>query len=170
MLPGDAGYHELRLNYQELVERDLVGPELEGLQDWGGKLVGAVCRIAALIHCWYHPLDAADYPIGRESFARASALGDFFAASARRAYNLLGYNVKYSLAQYVWTKLLESDRLSLTRNELHAICRGRCPVSDILDTPLRLLENAGYIRLDTHRPKRGRPRGVIEVNPLVKIA
>ena len=170
VLPGDAGYHELRLNYQELVEHDLVSPELEGLQDWGGKLVGAVCRIAALIHCWYHPLDAADYPIGRESFARAAALGDFFAASARRAYNLLGYNAKYNLAHYVWTKLLESDRLSLTHNELHAICRGKCPVSNILDAPLRLLESAGYIRLDTHRPKRGRPSGVIEVNPLVKIA
>ena len=35
VLPGDAGYHELRLNYQELVEHDLVGPELGGFTGLG---------------------------------------------------------------------------------------------------------------------------------------
>lgn len=169
ILRGDAEFNQLRINYQQAVEAELGGASLEAIRDWGGKLVGAVLRIAALFHCWYHPLDAAAHPIPASTLQQAMSIGDFFASSARRAYNVLEYSGKYNLAHYVLDKLRGCEDLTITRSELLHLCRRRCAVSEMLKEPLSLLEEAGYLRLERKRDVPHRPALTVQLNPLAKL-
>lgn len=67
-----AEARKLQVEYMDIVERRLDG-EWEHLRDWAGKLVGAMVRIAALIHA--SEVDApSEAPIGPETSRRQSRL------------------------------------------------------------------------------------------------
>ena len=168
VLHGDAEFNALRAQYQDGVERELLGEGLEEIRDWGGKLVGAVCRTAALFHCWQYPEDAGARPLGREELQRAIMLGDYLSASARRAYGVLNAGGVYNAAAYVWDKLHGSGKLCLSRSELRDLCRGRYNYSRDLKRPLAVLEELGYVRCISEFTST-RPRMVIQVNPLTRL-
>ena len=74
----------LRSEHQELIEARL-GRDWEDMRDWGGKLVGAVCRIAAILHCGVvsQPLSV---PISPETMEAAISVGEFLGSHAQAAF------------------------------------------------------------------------------------
>ena len=167
MLRGDSEFNKLRAMYQSEVERK-VNDEFASITDWMSKHVGAMCRIAALYHCWEHPEDAAEIPIPGETLALALGNADFYIESALRAYTSGKVDGVLYNAKYIWRRICDSDLCVLSRCELYNLCRGRFTYSSELDKPLEFLEKLGYIRLSKVKTT-GRPRWLIDVNPLTRL-
>jgi hypothetical protein len=93
--------------FEEEVEAMLrPGGDLEGLEDWGGKLVGQMLRLAGVLH-----VASADGPppgsIGAKTVGQAVRLARAFIPHAHAAHDLLGAREGVRLARYVWKRLRE---------------------------------------------------------------
>ena len=89
------------------------GGEFEGMKDWGGKLAGAVARIAGLFH-----LVTYDRPegvkISSETMGQAVYMGALLTEHAKAAYALMGADETIERARSVleWIKRKSVDRFS----------------------------------------------------------
>lgn len=166
VLRFSEGASSLRSAYQWKVEKKL-GGEWADMTDWAGKLTGAVCRIAALIHCGMFPEDPAKTPVTDAAFLCASKIGDFLAAHAEAAYGLMGASSAETDAQYILKRI--TGRESVTRSELVNLCRGRFKRVGELADGLAILEERSYIRTEEREVGyRNRKELVYAVNPALR--
>jgi hypothetical protein len=146
--------------------------DLAHIADWAAKLVGAVARIAGLLHLAARLRDGWALPVNEATITDAIAIGRYLTDHALATFDLMGGadptldDARYLLA---W---IERNRVSsFTRRDLMvALPRGRFAKVDALDPPLTLLVDHGYIR-PLPPPERpagpGRPPSpAFEVNPL----
>ncbi len=88
LIPFDGEARAARVEYQGDVERSYLDPDgLLPIQDWGGKLVGLVCRLAGLLALLESPTEPR---IDLGTFDRAVKIGAYFQAHARAAFGLMG--------------------------------------------------------------------------------
>ena len=80
---------EIRKEYQGYIEKKL-GDEWECMRDWGGKITGAMVRIAALMHAAEVQGNPAETPISPEVMAGATSIAEFLSAHAVVAYQIMG--------------------------------------------------------------------------------
>ena len=158
---------KLRESYQEYIENKL-GDGWESLRDWGGKLVGAMVRIAALIHAAEIQGDPTLMPISVDTVGAAINIAEFLSTHAEAAYQVMGGDPEIANAQYVWRRLENSGKDEISKRDLFRLCRGRFKRADEIDAPLRVLTEYGYVRIEvTERDGAGRKASpVITVNPL----
>ena len=146
-------------------ERFLAG-EGQAISDWAAKYIGAILRIAGIIHV-VEPLEPGT-EIQVQTVERAIAIGRYFLAHSQYAYSMMGTDLTIKKARFVLTKLYRGKIGSIKRSELLRMCRGRFfrKVEDILPT-LELLEGHNYIRLEEPvRGLQGRPPDwKVVVNP-----
>jgi len=94
-------------DFEEEIERALrpEGP-LDGLKDWGNKLVGQTLRIAGLLHV----AETGDLNtrISADTMRRAIRIGKALIPHARVAYGLLNANEKVRLSRYVLRRICEN--------------------------------------------------------------
>lgn len=159
------------LAIEEAVEPRLApGGQWAHVIDWGSKYVGAVVRLAALLHLAGNR-DGWGTPIHAGTIDRAAELGDYFAAHALAAFEDMGTDPVVDDARAVldWIERHQPDQFS--RRELFTgVSRGRFRKVAQLDAPLNLLEQHGHIRaLPQPEPAgRGRPPApVYIVNPAI---
>ena len=82
-------------SYQEKIEINLrKNGELHGISNWGGKLAGAVARMAALFHAALPPNSPDSIPISQETMLNAIKIGDYYQAHAIAAYDLYAQNTQ----------------------------------------------------------------------------
>jgi len=136
---------KVRQDYQAHIERKL-GDEWEYMQDWGGKLVGATVRIAALFHAAAVPGNAADVPISGDTMAEAVKMAEFLGPHAEAAYQLMGASEDQDGAKYLLKRLLAQGKESVSRTELIRACRGKFQKAEDMDPALKILMDRGYIR------------------------
>lgn len=151
---------DLRREYQYIVEERL-GNEWKEMQDWGGKLVGTMVRIAALLHLAEHPVTE---PISEKTMLAAMELADFYATHAQAVYKIMSENKVIADAKYVWKRLSESGADSMSKRDLLRLCHGKFEKADDLDQALETLGQMNYIKIDT-QTTGGRPSKKIYVNP-----
>jgi replicative DNA helicase len=135
------------------------GADLHHMTDWGGKLIGATVRIAALLHLaqhfrtggWQHPIDA-------DTFDAARQLGDYFTAHAQAAYDTIGAGpaVNNARALLDWAHRTHTTRFT-TRDAMRGLKQRFSRATD-LDPALRVLEAHGWIRRLPIPPTSGRGR------------
>ena len=156
---------EVISDYFRTHERFLV-EEGQMISDWASKYIGAVLRIAGLLHV--ADADPGDWVIQPETMCRAIGIGCYFLAHSNYAYSMMGTDLGVKKASYVLTKLKKNKVQEVKRSELLRMCRGKFfkKVEDILPT-LELLEGHHYIRLEEQvRTTPGRPPDVVvKVNP-----
>lgn len=158
-------------DYFRVHERFLV-EEGQMISDWASKYIGAVLRIAGLLHVADAGLgdDARpdDRVIQPETMCRAIGIGCYFLAHSNYAYSMMGTDLGVKKASYVLTKLKKNKVREVKRSELLRMCRGKFfkKLEDILPT-LELLDSHHYIRLEEQvRTTPGRPPDVVvKVNP-----
>ncbi len=152
-----------RRNYQSHIE-NLLGNKWESMRDWGGKLVGAMVRIAALLHCAQADGDPTQTEISVETMGAAIDIAEVLGAHAAMAYEIMGADPDIADAQYILKRINGMD--SINRTELYKLCRGRFKLSAAMDAPISILIDRGYIR---ERKQdigyRGRAQIIYEVNP-----
>ncbi|GAA1092127.1 YfjI family protein [Kitasatospora arboriphila] len=150
------------LTHQRRTEAALrPGGPLAHIDTWAGKLDGAVCRIAGLLHLATHPTDGWTRPITADTLTAACRIGDYFTAHALAVFDAMGSDAALAKARTALAWLAANPRDSISRRELfNALPRADFPTVADLDPALALLEDHGWIR-QTEAPKRtgrgGRP-------------
>lgn len=159
--PEADGFREMM---QRQIESRLIG-DLESFQDWAGKLMGALLRIAGLFHAATVEGDPTEIPLSGECAGRAFVFGDYLIAHAKAAYQSMGGDGVDADARYILKHL--TDVQEITKRNLYQACRGRFKRVDDMDPGLSILEERGYIRIEAvERDGPGRPSIRILVNPL----
>lgn len=156
---------DLMDDYFQEHEKFLVG-EGQEISDWASKYIGAVLRIAGLLHCADLEDDKAEVTVS--TMSKAIQIGKYFLAHSTYAYSMMGTDLSIQKAKFVLAKLKKKNVSVIKRSELFQMCRGKFfkKTEEIFPT-LELLEGHVYIRLEEpERQSVGRPDDVkIIVNP-----
>lgn len=148
-------------------ERFLAG-EGQAISDWASKYIGAVLRIAGLLHG--AEMGDGEREISVATMNRAIQIGKYFLAHSSYAYSMMGTDLSIQKAKFVLAKLKKKNIAIIKRSELFQMCRGKFfkKTEEIFPT-LELLEAHGYLRMEEpERQSVGRPADVkIFVNPAV---
>lgn len=139
------------------------------ISDWAAKYIGAVLRIAGLLHVSEHGENDPEIP--EDVMKRAILIGSYFLAHSSYAYSMMGNDLSIKKALFVLGRIKRERITSIKRWELAKLCRGKFfKDSDGIQSTLELLESYGYIRIET-APEEQRPGRksdmVIRVNPEV---
>ncbi|MGW1374770.1 DUF3987 domain-containing protein [Streptomyces sp. NPDC002446] len=150
------------LGYRKIVVQAIepqLRPEgvLAHIDDWAGKCVGAVARIAGLLHLadratgrWGEPIEAA-------TVERATAIGEYYTAHALAAFDLMETNTESEKAQLVLDWIRRTKVTSFKAHELVTARRRAFPTVSSTAPALKLLEEHGYLR--SVQPARNGSRG-----------
>ena len=146
----------LRAFYQELEPR--LADDLEAIGDWAGKLMGAILRVAGVLHVIQH-LDTAAYKsITPETLQDAIKIGKYFLEHSKAAYKLMGADKTMADAQFIIKKLAKRTTMTVNRRDLYRMCRPRFDNPDAMAAALALLEEYFYLaEVTTEYSGMGKP-------------
>ncbi|CAM3748322.1 DUF3987 domain-containing protein [Nocardiopsis rhodophaea] len=129
------------------------------IRDWGGKFVGAIVRIAALLHLAEHLTDGWGQPISLATVKAAEEIGEFYAAHALAVFGLMGADPVHATARKIFDWLAAHPRRQLSHRDLFTAVRTKqIAKSSDLEAPLELLTDLGWIRPLPPPEKKGRGR------------
>lgn len=145
--------------YQVKVEKDLrPGEALFDMQDWGGKLVGAVIRIAALLHIADYAMSQEIFPLGlpESTLARAIEIGAYLSAHARAAFSEMGSDKAMDDARFILEWVRRRGEREISLRDLHRYHARRFLKSEDMTPALMLLRGRNYLEeiLPTAEEKR----------------
>ena len=153
----------------EDVERSLGNPEEMGAYaEWGSKFVGAVLRIAGILHAAQEPgtMTRLLEPINRETLLSALRIGDFFNEHAKAAFSMMDSDSTVDSAEFIlkWLKGREIRRIQ--KKDLFRNLRSRFHKASAMEEPLKMLIEYGWLR-ESKEPAEGthKPKTFYEVNP-----
>lgn len=146
--------------------------DLGWMNDWAGKLSGAVLRIAGILHLVEH----ADHPspwdlaIADTTITSAMVLGEYLIEHAKIAMGEMSADPELADAMYVLRHVEASGELEFSRREMFERTKGRLKTVSRLEVALGVLAEHGFVRALARPAPRGpgRPPGPsYEVNPFV---
>jgi hypothetical protein len=163
-----AEAHEIRLSYLATIETRL-GNEWEHMRDWGGKLAGAMLRIAALIHAAEAQRSPVNTPISADVLMAAVKIAECLGAHAMAAYQIMGADASLADAQYLWKRIQSSGSEEIPKRDLIHLTRGKFHKASDMEPALQALIEMNYIRREVEMTgERGRPKETILVSPYNK--
>ena len=122
------------------------GADLAHMTDWGGKLAGAIIRIAALLHLAEHVRDGWDRPVTLDTLNAATEIGDYFTHHAKAAYDAIGADPATAAASAILQWLDTTRPAKVTARDLMRGMPQRFRKAADLAAPLQILESRGWIR------------------------
>lgn len=158
--------NDLRIRYAQYIEEHLNG-KWKHMQDWAGKLCGAMLRIAGLLHI-ANNLGAMNTVIEACSIEQAIQISECLSQHAMLAYSVMGVNESANNAKYLWRKIAEANVPEITKRDLFQMCHGKYASVDDMQPALDTLVGMGYIHIYKDDKTGGRPSEIIMVNPLAK--
>lgn len=143
--------------------------DLSEIADWAGKYVGAVLRIAGLLHATQHHgfLDFTE--VSGETMENAVRIGEYFLEHAKAAYSLMGADPVNKHSEYLLGAIKREQISEFSRRDAMRLCR-RFKTAESLQPVLNRLCEYGYIapKPIEHAPGVGRrPSEVYLTNPSV---
>ena len=138
--------YQIWLAFAGEVEKGLApGGEFEGLNDWGGKLAGAVARIAGLFHLVTHDRPE-ELKITPETMRQAAYMGALLTEHAKAAYALMGTDETIEGAKKVleWIRRQAAERF--TTQDCWQAVRGYFHHMPPLLEALKELEERSFIK------------------------
>jgi replicative DNA helicase len=146
--------------------------ELGSIADWAGKLVGAVVRIAGLLHVAQHVDDFEPWiiPIKLETIEKAILVGHYLIPHARAAFSEMGADPAIDNASHILSWLTKKRETTLTKRDIFEGTKGRFKQVADLEKPLSLLMEHGYLRERTPDSRNGpgrSPSPGFEINPYI---
>lgn len=153
----------------EQVEKSLGNPEGMGaFTEWGSKFVGAVLRIAGILHAAKEPgrIDSLLEPISQKTLIRSLAIGDFLVEHAKAAFGIMDTDTAVGNAEFILRWLKGRGMMRVQKKDLFRGLRSRFHKAAALDEPIRLLVEYGWLR-ESREPAEGthKPKTFYEVNP-----
>jgi hypothetical protein len=146
------------------------GGRLAGLRDWASKAVGAMVRIAGLLHLAEHLTDGFERPISFETMAGAQMLIDYYTDHALAVFDLMSTDQATARAHAVWDWVERTGTVRFTaRDAFSTLTRSKFPKMADLEPALAVLEQYGYLRKLPAPPTNARggrpPAPAYETNP-----
>ncbi len=143
---------------------------LGSFSDWGGKLPGAVARIAALLHMAELILfdEALKTPLSMATMTAAIRIGRYLIRHASAAFAEMGADPVVGRAKKILRWLEHSKLPAFTRRDAHQAMRSTFRRAEDLDAPLLVLMERGFLRRQPCKaagPGR-KPSPEFDVNPL----
>ena len=135
------------------------------MKEWLAKNVGAVLRVAGILHL--ADGKESEELLSCDTMRSAVEIGKYFYAHAKYTYDVMDSGNTLKMAEYVLSKLEQSGKSQTTRRELFRACRGSyfkqvAEIKPILD----MLEEYGYIRQEAvAKAGTNRPSEVIYISP-----
>ncbi|WP_176772810.1 DUF3987 domain-containing protein [Sporomusa acidovorans] len=168
LLLDDAAKVEF-IKFEEWLEPNLAdGGELASITDWGGKLSGAVARIAGILYMAKHAGDNEPWKqrINRDEINNAVKIGSYLIEHAKAAFNIMGDNEDIESAKIFLRWIEKTGVQEFKKRDLFQSIKGSFPRVEMLDAGLSILLDYGYIRKKvSEKNKAGRPSVIYEVNP-----
>lgn len=167
----DAEARQVFLEFERRLEPQL--GEYGGLAhiaDWAAKLVGAIGRIAGLLHMaeLVGHRSPWEVPVDRACAERAIRVGEYLMPHAQAAFGQMGADPKIEDARYLLGWLERGDLRSFTKRDAFQATKGRFKQVSDLEPALDLLEECNYVRAQADKPRGGagrKPSPTYEVNP-----
>jgi replicative DNA helicase len=160
-----------RSEFETRIERELAPDgSLGSVADWGGKLVGAVTRVAGLLHLaehYDHP--TADRITGR-TMAHAIEIGEYLIPHARASLERAGFDPAVGKATILLAWIERKLPVSFSEREIFEGTKGRFDQVEKLRPGLATLVDRGYLRrlpAPVHPGPGRKPSPEYEVNPLL---
>ena len=140
--------------------------DLWDLEGWGGKYHGQVMRVAGVLHCCLYGQQAAQVPLSVETMRAAEAIGEYFLAHAKAAFQIMGLmeNQETKDAKYILKRMKEDGKTETSKRDLYQLCHNRFPNVENMDACLSILVKRGYIYIGKEKTG-GRPTEKIKLNP-----
>ena len=153
------------LTFAEKVEvKQGPGGEFESIQDWTGKLPGAVLRIAGLFHVVEHGQNST--VVNSATLQRALDLAEILIEHTKAAFDLIGAEQSTDDAKAILDWLLCNSMHEFTKTEVRRALKGRwAKASDRLDKAIGNLLNRDIIGKPVKKETKGRHAVVYPVNP-----
>lgn len=162
--------YKIWLAFFGAVEQALApGGEFEGMNDWGGKLAGAVARLAGLFHLVTHD-NPGELKIAPETMEQATYLGGLLTEHAKAAYALMGTDETIEGAKKILAWIRRESQEYFTVKECFDRVRNVSlfPHAAEVKAALKELEDRHYVMQLQTEPRQGRgrkPSPVYIVNP-----
>ena len=138
--------------------------------DWAGKLVGAVCRVAGILHGLIYAASGnpAKAQIDIETMLGAISIGEYLIPHAKAAFFEMGSDPAIDLARRILDWVSCEQITEFTKREAFNAIRGSIQKVDELEKPLEILINHGYIRdvSESHKGPGRKPSPKYKINPL----
>ncbi|WP_306371624.1 YfjI family protein [Nocardiopsis sp. CC223A] len=137
---------------------DVIEPQLRPdgrlgrIGDWGGKLLGAIVRIAGLLHLAHHREQADQRPIEARTLRAAEELGQYYAEHALTVFGEFGGSEAdpvHAAARKAldWLQNRSPSNPTVSHRDLFAAVRCKAtPHSDDLTPAVELLKELGWLR------------------------
>ena len=143
--------------------------DLAEISDWAGKYVGAVLRIAGLLHATQHHgfLDFTE--VSRQTMENAVRIGEYFLEHAKAAYSLMGADPVNKQSEYLLSAIQREQVVQFSRRDAMRMCR-QFKTADSIQPVLNRLCEYGYIAPKPTEPVLGvgrRPSEVFLTNPIL---
>lgn len=138
-----------------------------GIQEWAGKLPGAIARVALLLHMTLS--GKQKLVVGPETMARAIAIGEYLVPHARAAFKILrtdpATDAARVLQQWIINRAAEGES-TFTKSQAQQNHKSRFPNVSDMDKPLQILVDRQVCRPTRSETKGpGRPSAWYEINP-----
>jgi replicative DNA helicase len=138
---------------------------LHEIQDWGGKLPGAVAPIAGGIHCSLHAGLSLPGEIGLEVADIAIKLGGLLISNALSAFRIMQKPEKIEHAEKLLAWIRRNGEPEFHLRDMFRSHQSRFGEMAAMMPAVGLLQDHGYIRQKDKEKRTGRPPDVLEVNP-----
>lgn len=163
------------LALEEAVEPQLAGTgDLASLADWGAKYVGAITRIAGVLHLAEHGEAGHRYPVTYDTLQAATDVGTYYKHHAIAAFDQMRLDPAITGAGYLLTVIERLGGVTVSRRDLFtAASRGRFKQATDLDHPIAVLVEHGWLAEQDQPPPSGRgrpPSPRWHVHPAAQIA
>lgn len=143
--------------------------DLADIPDWAGKYVGAVLRIAGLLHVAENP-ELTDFEeLSAETMQNAVQIGEYFIAHAKAAFSLMGADPVTKQCEYLLEHIRRAGLEQFSKRDAMRLCR-QFKTADALQPVLNRLCEYGYLAPVPSPETRGngrKPSDVYRTNPAV---
>jgi hypothetical protein len=141
------------------VEPTLAGDgELAQLADWGAKYVGAVARIAGILHLAEHgPAKGPREPVTAHTVLAASRIGTYFRAAAVNAFAEMGADGATADAIYLLGRIRHLGQDEVSERDMYRAAKRIGSKQDLKTAADRLVDHGYLVRLPIPESTGGRP-------------
>ncbi len=133
---------------EEIETRLGTSGDLEAIGDWAGKLVGAACRIAGILHglMYAGAGELTDNTISQDTMLGAISIAEHLIPHAKAAFFEMGANPVMDLARKMLKWLKNKHIPEFTKRDAFNALRGSVQTVSEIEEPLEILISHGYIR------------------------
>ena len=150
---------EVMRSIESTVEPTLAGDgELAPLADWGAKYVGAIARIAGILHLAEHGIDEGlQNRVSPETVTAAAQIGHYFKSAAIKAFAEMGIDQSTADALYLMDRVGHLGQREVSHRDMYRAAKKIKSRHDFDSAVDRLVDHGYLIPLPVPKSKGGRP-------------